>query len=105
MPKSPVLCWQRDFNAPQRSAVRVSSSILICGSFAPTTRRRFRWAADSTRRIAQYQVASIISPDAPWLRALEGACQAMLGRRRDARAMLEGSRCWERTDASMRTFL
>jgi hypothetical protein len=29
-------------------------------------------------------------PDVPWLRALEGACQAMLGRRGDARAILTG---------------
>ena len=34
--------------------------------------------------------ASIMAPDVPWLRALEGACQATLGRRADARAMLVG---------------
>ena len=40
--------------------------------------------------LAQYQIASIIAPDVPWLRALEGACLAALGRRDDAQAMLAG---------------
>jgi tetratricopeptide (TPR) repeat protein len=48
--------------------------------------------------LAQYQIASIMSPDVPWLRALEGACQAALGRRRDARAMLEGLEALRRSE-------
>jgi Flp pilus assembly protein TadD len=40
--------------------------------------------------LAQFQIASIIAPDVPWLRALEGACLAALGRRDEAQAMLAG---------------
>ena len=47
-------------------------------------------AGRAEEALNQYQIASVISPDLPWLRALEGACQAKLGRRQDARAILEG---------------
>ena len=57
---------------PQRSAVRVSSCIRICRSFAPTTRRRFRWAADSTRR----------SPNTKWHRSSRPTPVAARARRR-----------------------
>jgi hypothetical protein len=45
---------------------------------------------NGTARTRKYQVASVIAPDLPWLRALEGACEAKLRRRRDANAILEG---------------
>jgi hypothetical protein len=39
-----------------------------------------------------------MSPDLPWLRALEGVCQARLGRDRAARAILQGLEALRRTE-------
>jgi tetratricopeptide (TPR) repeat protein len=39
--------------------------------------------------LTQYQIGSAMSPDLPWLRALEGSCLAKLGRRREARSILK----------------
>ena len=85
-----VRCWQRDFGAaialgrrsvelhPHLHVVRVNyGEALEC-------------AGHLEEALSQYQIASVIAPDLPWLRALEGACQARLGRRGDARAILEG---------------
>lgn len=39
--------------------------------------------------LAQYRLASLMSPDTPWLRTLEGTCLAKMGQTRDAWAILE----------------
>ena len=52
--------------------------------------------------LAQYQLACIISPDLPWLRALEGACLANNGRHVEAARIfgeLERARAAEYVDA------
>ena len=93
-----VLCWQRDFDA----AAALGRQSVELHPYLQVVRVNYAQALQMGGRLdealAQYQVASIISPDAPWLRALEGACQAMLGRRRDARAMLEGLEVLRRTE-------
>jgi tetratricopeptide (TPR) repeat protein len=38
--------------------------------------------------LEQYRLAIIMSPDLPWLQAVEGACLARLGRRKEAAAIL-----------------
>ena len=38
--------------------------------------------------LRQYQIASVMSPDLPWLRALEGTCLAKMGREAEADAIL-----------------
>ena len=40
--------------------------------------------------LAQYRLTSVICPDLPWLRALEGACLAAMGLARRALPILEG---------------
>jgi tetratricopeptide (TPR) repeat protein len=84
-----VLCWQREF---ERAAALGRQSVEV-HPYLQMLRVNYAQALELCGRLeealAQYQVASILSPDVPWLRALEGACQAMLGRRRDARAILE----------------
>lgn len=93
-----VLCWQRDFDA----AAALGRQSVELHPYLQVIRANYAQALQLGGRLdealAQYQVASIISPDVPWLRALEGACQAMLGRRRDARAMLEGLEVLRRTE-------
>src|SRR3984885_4112940 len=41
-----------------------------------------------TQALEQYRLAVIMSPDLPWLRAVEAACMAKHGRRKDANAIL-----------------
>src|SRR5687768_3425353 len=93
-----VLCWQRDFDA----AATLGRQSVELHPYLQVVRANYAQALQMGGRLdealAQYQVASIISPDVPWLRALEGACQAMLGRRGDARAMLEGLEVLRRTE-------
>jgi DNA-binding winged helix-turn-helix (wHTH) protein/tetratricopeptide (TPR) repeat protein len=85
-----VRCWLRDFDG----AVTLGQQAIELHPYLQVIRANYGqallFAGRPDEALAQYQIASIISPDLPWLRALEGACHAMLGRRRDARAMLEG---------------
>jgi DNA-binding winged helix-turn-helix (wHTH) protein/tetratricopeptide (TPR) repeat protein len=85
-----VRCWQRDFDA----AVAFGRKGVELHPYLHIVRVNYGEALESAGRfedaLAQYQVASVIAPDVPWLRALEGACQARLGRSRDAKAILEG---------------
>jgi tetratricopeptide (TPR) repeat protein len=37
----------------------------------------------------QYRLASVMSPDLPWMRALEGICLVKMGRRQEAGSILE----------------
>jgi tetratricopeptide (TPR) repeat protein/DNA-binding winged helix-turn-helix (wHTH) protein len=85
-----VYCWRRDF---QRAAALGRRAVEL-HPHLPVARVNYGQALQCAGRpdeaLAQYQIASIIAPDVPWMRALEGACQAALGRRADARAMLVG---------------
>ena len=85
-----VRCWQRDFDA----AMALGRKGVELHPYLHVVRVNYGGALECAGRVeealAQYQVASVIAPDLPWLRALEGACQARLGRRGDADAILEG---------------
>jgi len=93
-----VRCWRRDFD----TAVAVGQQGIELHPYLQVLRVNYAQALHFAGRLedalAQYQIASIMSPDVPWLRALEGACQAALGRRRDARAMLEGLEALRRSE-------
>jgi tetratricopeptide (TPR) repeat protein len=93
-----VRCWQRDFDA----AIALGRRHVELHPYVQIIRVNYaealRFAGRPREAIAQYHVASIISPDVPWLRALEGACQAELGRRSDARAMVEGLEALRRSE-------
>jgi DNA-binding winged helix-turn-helix (wHTH) protein/Flp pilus assembly protein TadD len=93
-----VRCWRRDFD----DAVAVGRAGLELHPYLHVVRVNYAVALELAGRLeealAQYQTASVISPDLPWLRALEGACQARLGRQGDARAILEGLEALRRTE-------
>ena len=93
-----VRCWQRDFDA----AVALGRRHVELHPYVQIVRVNYaealRFAGRPHEAIAQYHVASIVSPDVPWLRALEGACQAELGRRRDALAIVEGLEALRRSE-------
>ncbi len=93
-----VRCWQRDFDgaaALGRQGVELHPYLQV---MRVNYGQALQFAGRPDEALAQYQIASIVSPDVPWLRALEGACQAILGRRGDARAMLEGLEALRRTE-------
>jgi tetratricopeptide (TPR) repeat protein len=85
-----VRCWQRDFD----TAVAVGRHAIEVHPYLQVVRVNYgqalQFAGRPDEALAQYQIASILAPDVPWLRALEGACQAVLGRQLEANAMLEG---------------
>jgi DNA-binding winged helix-turn-helix (wHTH) protein/tetratricopeptide (TPR) repeat protein len=93
-----VRSWQRDFD----TAVSLGRRGIELHPYLHVVRVNYAGALEFAGRfeeaLAQYQVASVISPDLPWLRALEGACQARLGRLGDARAILEGLEAVRRTE-------
>jgi predicted Zn-dependent protease len=93
-----VRCWQRDFDA----AVALGRQGVELHPYLHVVRVNYGEALECAGRLedalAQYQVASVIAPDVPWLRALEGACQAKLGRIRDATSILEGLEALRRTE-------
>jgi DNA-binding winged helix-turn-helix (wHTH) protein/tetratricopeptide (TPR) repeat protein len=93
-----VRCWQRDFEG----AAACGRKGLELHPYLHVVRVNYAQALEFSGRLdealAQYQTASVISPDLPWLRALEGACQARMGRLRDARAILEGLQALRRSE-------
>ena len=93
-----VRYWQRDFDA----AIEVGSRNVELHPYLHVVRVDYAQALEGGGRLeealAQYQMAAILSRDMPWLRALEGACQAKLGRVRDARAILDGLEALRRSE-------
>lgn len=93
-----VRCWQRDFD----SAIALGRKAVELHPYLHVVRVNYGEALEFAGRfeeaLAQYQVASVIAPDVPWLRALEGACQARLGRKGDAGAILEGLQVLRRSE-------
>ena len=85
-----VRWWQRDYEG----AVTLGRRAVELHPYLNVVRVNYGQALQFAGRLqealAQYHVASIVSPDVPWLRALEAACQASLGRHADAAAMLDG---------------
>lgn len=84
-----VRIWRRDYEAAiafGRKAVELHPYLQIC-------RVNYAQALEFSGRLdealAQYHLACVMSPDLPWLRALEGRCLALLGRRPEALAALE----------------
>ena len=93
-----VRCWRREFE----EALSMGRKGVELHPYLHVVRVNYAQALEFAGRLeealAQYQVASVISPDLPWLRALEAACQARLGRVRDAKAILEGLEAVRRSE-------
>jgi DNA-binding winged helix-turn-helix (wHTH) protein len=83
-----VRCWQRDFD----SAIALGRQGIALHPYLLAMRVNFAQALQFAGRpdeaLVHYQIASTMSPDAPGVRALEGACHAVLGRPHAARATL-----------------
>ncbi len=74
-------------------AVACGKQALELHPYLPLVRLFYALALEFAGRteeaLEQYRMAGILCPDLPWLRALEGACLAKLGRRAEARKILE----------------
>src|SRR6185503_17292331 len=64
--------WRRDFDA----AIAYGKQALEFSGRLPEA-------------LAQYKLASVMSPDLPWLRALEGTCLAKMGQKAGAQEILD----------------
>jgi tetratricopeptide (TPR) repeat protein len=93
-----VHCWRRDFD----TAAALGQGGVELHPHLQVMRVNYAHALQFTGRFdeaqTQYHIASIISPDVPWLRALDGACRAMLGHRDDAVAILEDLEALRRSE-------
>ena len=84
-----VRLWRRDF----AGAIAVGPRAVELHPYLQVARISYaealEFAGHVEEALTQYQRASILFPDLPWVRAREGACLANLGRTRDACAVLE----------------
>lgn len=91
-------CWRRDFT----TAADVGGRGVELHPHLQTVRVNYAQALQFAGRLdealAQYRIASIIAPDVPWLRALEGACLAAMGRLDQAEATLVGLEALRQTE-------
>ncbi len=91
LPATAVLLrfWRRDFDA----AIAYGKQAIELHPYLQIVRVNYAQALEFSGRLpealAQYKLASVMSPDLPWLRALEGTCLAKMGRSGDAREILD----------------
>ncbi len=84
-----VRLWRREFD----QAIALGKRAVELHPYLQIGRVNYAQALEFAGRLdaalAQYQLACVMSPDLPWLRALEGACLAKMGRTSDAAAVIE----------------
>jgi adenylate cyclase len=84
-----VRLWRREFE----QAVEIGSKAIELHPYLQISRSNYAQALEFSGRLeealGQYQLGSMMSADLPWMRALEATCLAKLGRRAEARAILE----------------
>jgi len=97
-----VRFWRREFD----EAVAIGAKAVELHPFLQLGRAFYAQALEFSGRLedalAQYQIGSVMSPELSWLRALEGACLAKIGRADEAWAILGTLihlRCTEYVDA------
>jgi len=81
--------WRRDFDA----AIAYGREAIELHPYLQIVRVNYAQALQFSDRLsdalAQYKLASVMSPDLPWLRALEGTCLAKMGRTAEAQEILD----------------
>ena len=96
----------RFFRREYELAIQVGAKLVELHPYLQVGRaiyaRALEYCGRPAEALEQYQLGSMMSPDLPWLRALEGACLANLGRTDEALVIadaLERLRCTEYVDA------
>ena len=81
--------WRRDFDA----AIAYGKQAIELHPYLQIVRVNYAQALEFSGRLpdalAQYKLASVMSPDLPWLRALEATCLAKMGQTAEAQEILE----------------
>jgi DNA-binding winged helix-turn-helix (wHTH) protein/Flp pilus assembly protein TadD len=84
-----VRLWRREFTqaaALGAKAVELHPHLQVGRAFYA---QALEFDGRPDEALAQYQAGWLISRDVPWLRGLEGACLARMGRTQEARSILE----------------
>jgi tetratricopeptide (TPR) repeat protein len=94
--------WRREYDA----AIALGTKLVELHPYLQVGRAFYAQALEFSghleKALEQYRLASLMAPDAPWLRALEGTCLAKLGRPHEAQTIvdeLEHIRASEYVDA------
>jgi DNA-binding winged helix-turn-helix (wHTH) protein len=91
LPATTVLLrlWRRDYDA----AIAYGKQAIELHPYLQIVRVNYAQALEFSGRLpealAQYKLASVMSPDLPWLRAQEATCLAKMGRTDEARDILD----------------
>jgi DNA-binding winged helix-turn-helix (wHTH) protein len=84
-----VRFWRREFH----EATVAGRNAIALHPYLPAARavyaQALEFAGCPDEALMQYQIAGGLDPDLPWVRALEGACLAKIGRAGEARAILD----------------
>jgi tetratricopeptide (TPR) repeat protein len=83
-----VRLWRREFEAAVQigaQAVQLHPYFMLCRAYYGVALEFLGRLEDA---LEQYHIGGVITKGLPWMRALEGACLVKLGRRSEARAVL-----------------
>jgi tetratricopeptide (TPR) repeat protein len=103
LPMLPVMeSAVRFFRREYALAIEVGAKIVELHPYLQVGRaiyaRALEYSGRPSEALDQYRRGSMMSPDLPWLRALEGACLAHLGRFDEAKAILDAVMELRRTE-------
>jgi tetratricopeptide (TPR) repeat protein len=84
-----VRLWRREYD----TAIDVGRKAVELHPYLQISRANYAMALECSGQLeealAQYQLGSVMSPNLPWMRALEGTCLARMDRRPDAQRILD----------------
>jgi DNA-binding winged helix-turn-helix (wHTH) protein len=83
-----VRLWRREFQESAKigaQAVQLHPYFMLCRAYYGVA---LEFSGRVEQALEQYQIGGVVTQGLPWMRALEGACLVKLGRRSEARAVL-----------------
>ena len=83
-----VRLWRREFEAAAKigaQAVQLHPYFMLCRAYYGVA---LEFSGRVEEALEQYHIGGVVTQGLPWMRALEGACLVKLGRRSEARAVL-----------------
>ena len=83
-----VRLWRREFEAAAKigaQAVQLQPYFMLCRAYYGVA---LEFSGRREEALEQYHIGAVVTYGLPWMRALEGTCLVKLGRRSEARAIL-----------------
>jgi tetratricopeptide (TPR) repeat protein len=83
-----VRLWRREFEPAAKigaQAVQLHPYFMLCRAYYGVA---LEFSGRVEEALEQYHIGGVVTQGLPWMRALEGACLVKLGRRSEARAVL-----------------